>query len=364
MRCSHVTVSLISLRVTLCLVTLVFTSACTRPSEAEPVEAHALQEFSSIPGELNKQQSEAFFDTLTSSRLLERPKLSKQTIELIGSIMARTNGDPERQTEYLEGFSGLLTRVGIDIDPLGFANLEDRLARKQGKPQPFGTLVYGSHDYPDADATRIYWAARDMIGVDRRIPIKPVTGSVRLAMHTPAYPTLPAVRKELLKLGKIDQDAREEPPKGLNHEDEKELIRRMAVADAYTLPRIRAIFDRYGIPTPSEVGRAATHTAFLLIQHAIRDPALMRGAVAQARQLESEGELPAIDYALFSDRVDCVIDHRPQSFGTQGSRDPRSFWFCPITDPQHVNDRRARLHLSPLTKEEIYGKGPLKESPR
>lgn len=313
----------------------------------------ALANFQAVSGGLNEVQSKNFFDTLAESRILQRSELSPRTIDAIGDIIARTNGD-ERKSEYLDGFYGLWSRVGIDVDPLGFANLEDRIARKQGEPQQFGTLARGKADYPVADAQRIYAAARDMIGLDPRTPAAPIRGKATLAMAKPSHPTLPALRAELMRLGSMDQEARREPAGGFEGGDEKAFIKRMSDTDAYTLPRVRAIFDRYGIPSPMQVGRSGTHAAFLLIQHAINDPALMRGAVAQAKQLTNRGQLPGIDYALLSDRVDCVLDHRPQQFGTQGSRDPKSY--CPIADPEHVNRRRAALHMSPLTKERIYGK--------
>lgn len=316
----------------------------------------ALANFQAVSGELNEVQSKKFFDTLAESRMLQRSELSPQTIDAIGDVIARTNGGDERRSEYLDGFYGLWSRVGIDVDPLGFANLEDRIARKQGEPQPFGTLARGKADYPVADAQRIYAAARDMIGLEPRTPAAPIHGKATLAMAKPLHPTLSALRAELMRLGSLDQEARREPAGGFQGGDEKAFVKRMSDTDAYTLPRVKAIFDRYGIPSPMQVGRSGTHAAFLLIQHAVNEPGLMRGAVAQAKQLTDRGQLPGIDYALLSDRVDCVLDHRPQQFGTQGSRDPKSYWYCPIADPEHVNQRRAALHMAPLAKERIYGK--------
>lgn len=338
------------------LTVAVVSLACVCASFAGvPDKASTWTLFRTVPGELSQAQSKDFFDALAKSHVLEEHKLSSQTIDAIGDLIARTTGEEDRRAEYLDGFSGLWSRVGVDVDPLGFANLEDRIARKRGEPQQFGTLVRGKADYPAADAERSYAAARDMIGLNPRTDVVPVQGEVELAMTKPVYPTLPAVRAELLHLGAMDQQVRQEPSGGFKGEEEKAFIKRMSDVDAYTLPRIRAIFNRYGIPTPWQVGRSGTHAAFLLIQHAIQDPALMRGAVAQARQLADKEELPDIDYALLSDRVDCVLDHRPQQFGTQGNRNPESYWFCPIADPSHVNQRRAHLHLAALTEEQIYG---------
>lgn len=320
-----------------------------------PDEAGGLATFRAVPGDLSEAQSKGFFDTLARSHLLERRELGSRTIDAIGDIIARTKGSEESRSQSLDGFYGLWSRVGIDVDPLGFANLEDRIARRQGKPQQFGTLARDKADYPAADAERVYAAARDMIGLDPRARAESVHGEAELAMAKPVYPTLPAIREELLRLGAMDQEARREPPGGFKGDEEKAFLKHMSDVDAYTLPRIRAIFDRYGIPTSRQVGRSASHAAFLLIQHAISDPGLMRGAVAPVRHLSEEHDLPGIDYALLSDRVDCVLDHRPQQFGTQGNRDPKSYWFCPIADPNHLNQRRAGLHMAALTREQIYG---------
>ncbi|KJV34859.1 hypothetical protein VI08_09315 [Luteibacter yeojuensis] len=165
---------------------------------------------------------------------------------------------------------------------------------------------------------------------------------------------MPEVRAETLRLGAMDQAVRVWPDHPTDDED-KALIKRMEETDAYTEPRIRAMFRAHGIPSPALVGRAATHSAYLVIQHAINDPGLMRAALGQAKWMAARGDLPRIDYALLSDRVDCVLDHRPQQFGTQGSRNPKSHWYCPIADPNHVNDRRAALHLAPMGDEAIFG---------
>lgn len=347
------------LRRSACLAAWVLVSTCITANAAEsPDESIELTTFRTTPGELSEARAKAFYDLLAQSHLLARPTLSRSTLETIGDIMLRTHVDDERQMTYLDGFSGLWSRVGIDVNPLGYANLVDRIARKQGKPQSFGTLARSDVDYPASEAPRIYAAARAMIGMDPKVAAEPVHGKAPLAMAKPAYPELPKVREELLRLSDMDQSVRLEPPGGFKGEAEKAFIKRMQETDAYTLPKMRAIFDRYGIPTPRQVGRSGTHAAFLLIQHAISDPALMRGALAEVKWLSDQGALPGIDYALLADRIDCVLDHRPQQFGTQGTRNRKSHWFCPIADPEHVNQRRASLYLPAMDSDEIYPSDP------
>lgn len=275
-------------------------------------------------------------------------------------MLYRAKADPDRQSTYLDDFPGLWSRVGIDVDPLGLANLEDRVARSLGQPQVNGTLPARPGDYEGVEAKRIYAAGRDMLGVPHEASMTPVDTPLPLAMAHPVRPTLPDVRAELLRLGFMDQSVRKDTS-NMTPEQIKAMNAEMEKVDGYTLPRMRAIFDRYGLPLPSQVGRAATHSAFLLVQHAIRDPGLMRAAVAEADHMRRRGDLPAVDYALLVDRVDCVLDHRPQLFGTQGSRDPKSYWYCPIAEPRQVNERRAGLHLPPLDDVQIYGTKPERE---
>ncbi|UPG85722.1 hypothetical protein L2Y94_20915 [Luteibacter aegosomatis] len=305
-------------------------------------------------GDLDASQRKVLFDTLASSHLLERPTLDPGLIEAIGRLLFRAKGDPDRQSIYLDDFPGLWPRAGIDVDPLGLANLEDRVAHSQGRPQIYGTLPARKGDYEGTEATRIYAASRDMLGVAADAPTAPDDTPLPLAMRHPVRPSLPDVRAELLRLGRMDQSVRQDTS-NMASEQVKAMNAEAARIDEYTLPRIRTIFDRYGLPSSAQVGRAAIHSAFLLIQHAVSDPGLMRAAVAPADAMRRLHELPAVDYALLVDRVDCVIDRRPQRFGTQGSRDPKSYWYCTIDDPQHVNDRRAALHLFALKDDEIYG---------
>lgn len=303
---------------------------------------------------LSAEEARAFYDALQESRVLEMDTIDPGTLERIGRLMYRADADADRQAIYLDDFPGLWSRIGIDVDPVGLANLEDRIARKAHKPQIFGTLPNEAVDGSGDDVTRRYAAARDMIGIDRSLQIQPMSNPAPLALIPAQRVTQPALRKEILRLAKLDQDARREPA-DMNADQEKAFMAHLSTVDAYTLPRTRSIFSRYGIPAPSQVGRAATHGMFLLIQHAIDDPGLMRAAVAPAESLFKRGDLPAIDYALLTDRVDCVIDRRPQLYGTQGTRKKSSHWYCPIAKPEGVNLRRREINLAPMTEADIYG---------
>lgn len=298
---------------------------------------------------------------LDRSRMLGAEKLDPATIEAIGNLLSRAGANRAFQSTYLDDFPGLWARVGIDVDARGFAVLSDGIAVSNGRKQDYGSLSSRSEALGANGAYRLAYASnRNMLGItagrEGAISTAPFMGGpFPLASQNPAYPTKPKLRAELLALAELDQAARREPEHSMSDAEEKVFIKRMDVIDARTLPRIRAIFNEYGFPTAAEVGRAGTHVAFLLVQHAISDPDLMIRAARDARPLMEQGDLPYIDYALLVDRVACVIEHRPQLYGTQGNRNPQSYWYCPIAAPSDVNDRRAKLLLPPLSNEKIYG---------
>lgn len=298
---------------------------------------------------------------LDRSKMLEAEKLEPATIEAIGNLLSRAGADRAFQSTYLDDFHGLWARVGIDVDARGFAVLSDSIAVSNGRKQDYGALSSRSEGLVANGVNRLAYASnRNMLGIaagrEGTVSADPfMDGPFPLASSNPTYPTKPKLRAELLALAEMDQAARREPGHSMSDAEEKAFIEKMDATDARTLPRIRAIFDEYGFPAEAEVGRAGTHAAFLLVQHAISAPDLMIRAAREARLLMEQGDLPYIDYALLMDRVACVIEHKPQLYGTQGNRNPQSYWYCPIVAPDDVNNRRAKLLLPPLSKEKIFG---------
>lgn len=124
---------------------------------------------------------------------------------------------------------------------------------------------------------------------------------------------------------------------------------RMAEVHHRNAVRLAAIMRELGWPSRGVVGRAAADAAWLVLQHAIGDPPVMRRGLELLRALPS-GEVDPIQVAMLEDRVR-TFSGLPQVYGTQfdwdewGEMRPR-----PIADEAHVDERRAAIGLPPLAE--------------
>jgi len=122
---------------------------------------------------------------------------------------------------------------------------------------------------------------------------------------------------------------------------------RMAEVHHRNAVRLAAIMSDIGWPGRSVVGHQAADAAWLVLQHAIGDPPVMRRGLELLRTL-SPGEVDPIQVAMLEDRVR-TFSGLPQIYGTQfdwdeqGEMQPR-----PIEDEAHVDERRAAIGLPPL----------------
>jgi hypothetical protein len=293
---------------------------------------------------------------LKRSALLDAPRLDPATLDALGRLIFLADADKAFQSEMLTGERQLFQRIGMDVDAWGYANLVDRVDAKNGRPPTYGTLHAPAASPPSADRLRAVARARRYIGLPGDAAQPDATrlpdGSLPLAMRHPVYPTLPDVRAELVRLFALDQAAREFDDARLDEAGKKAAYARMERTDAQVLARFRPIFQRYGIPDNRSVGRFGTLAAWTIVQHSITAPALMRKAVADAERLHANGELADGPYALLVDRVACVIDHKPQVYGTFPVGDPKSPWHCPIENPAALDERRASVFMEPLSGEQ------------
>lgn len=124
---------------------------------------------------------------------------------------------------------------------------------------------------------------------------------------------------------------------------------RMAEVHHRNAARLAAIMRERGWPKRSMVGREAADAAWLVLQHAIGDPPVMRRGLELLRSLP-QGEIDPIQLAMLEDRVR-TFSGLPQIYGTQfdwderGEMQPR-----PIADEAHVDARRAAIGLPPLAE--------------
>lgn len=80
---------------------------------------------------------------------------------------------------------------------------------------------------------------------------------------------------------------------------------------------LKAMLPKTGWFLKSQYGRDATNAAFLIVQHAMNDPDLMRLALDRMAPLIGTGEINDQQYALLYDRITLYIDHKPQRYGSQ-----------------------------------------------
>ncbi len=80
---------------------------------------------------------------------------------------------------------------------------------------------------------------------------------------------------------------------------------------------LKAMVARDGWITIPKYGQKASMAAFLVVQHAVDDPAFMRATLALLGPLAANGEVDGGDYALMYDRVALEFDHKPQRYGSQ-----------------------------------------------
>lgn len=113
---------------------------------------------------------------------------------------------------------------------------------------------------------------------------------------------------------------------------------------------LEAIVDEYGWPGISLVGRDGARAAWLVLQHSISRPVLMRKCLPLLRDAVARHEVEAAQPAYLEDRIAC-FEGRPQRYGTQfdwddhGELNP-----LPLDRPDLVDEFRASVGLDTLAE--------------
>ena len=166
-----------------------------------------------------------------------------------------------------------------------------------------------------------------------------------LAAQPPAADSVrnPALRSELLEMGRVDQEVRE----GFSAErmQDTAFLRRMSSVDSAHTGRMRQILREHGWPGRTLVGAEAANAAFLLIQHTA-DNELQREGL-RLMQAAAPGEVRLPDVAYLTDRVR-VRQGLTQLYGSQFSMVDGRWVADPIEDPARLDERRAAMGLPPM----------------
>jgi hypothetical protein len=114
--------------------------------------------------------------------------------------------------------------------------------------------------------------------------------------------------------------------------------------------RLRDIIEAHGWPGRALVGETASDAAWIILQHAIGDPALQRRGVTLLWAAAARGDATAAQAAALEDRV-LVLEGRSQRYGTQHDWDEAGqITPLPIEDAPGVDARRRSVGLGPLAE--------------
>lgn len=127
------------------------------------------------------------------------------------------------------------------------------------------------------------------------------------------------------------------------HPDMEVVHRRNAV-------RLRAVLARVGWPGRALVGDDGASAAWRIVQHAIGEPALLRGCLPLLQAAAAAGEADPAEVAMLEDRIR-VSEGRPQRYGTQFDWSADGTAMVPMVGveaPESLARRRAAVGLPPM----------------
>ncbi|UOU97011.1 hypothetical protein MUU74_10945 [Chryseobacterium daecheongense] len=110
---------------------------------------------------------------------------------------------------------------------------------------------------------------------------------------------------------------------------------------------LRQIIKQIGFPTISKVGQEGSEAAWLIIQHSISDPELMKSSYEL--MLENQSDINLKHLAFLFDRIQ-LFQGKPQKFATQLNSDGSIY---PVINKDKINELRNKYHLPELSQKEI-----------
>ena len=133
-----------------------------------------------------------------------------------------------------------------------------------------------------------------------------------------------------------------------------------ASLDADSTKFLRTIVAAIGWPTIRMVGKEASATAWLLLQHS-PDIDFMERCL-ELMKAAPRGEVALRDIAFLEDRV-CLLRGRPQIYGSQFQGRGKTLRLYLVEDTERLDERRAAMGLPPFEEYEkqirqMYGDEP------
>ncbi|WP_172277962.1 DUF6624 domain-containing protein [Chryseobacterium sp. LAM-KRS1] len=115
--------------------------------------------------------------------------------------------------------------------------------------------------------------------------------------------------------------------------------------------KLNDIMDIIGYPGIDKVGKEASEAAWLIIQHAIGQPELMRKCVRLLKDAVDEQKADPKNLAYLSDRI-AVFEGKPQLYGTQFDWNENGEMVPNFIDNiTKVNERRKSIGLNTLEEQ-------------
>lgn len=115
--------------------------------------------------------------------------------------------------------------------------------------------------------------------------------------------------------------------------------------------KLNDIMDIIGYPGIDKVGKEASEAAWLIIQHAIGQPELMRKCVRLLKDAVDEQKADPKNLAYLSDRI-AVFEGKPQLYGTQFDWNENGEMVPNFVDNiTKVNERRKSIGLNTLEEQ-------------
>ncbi|MBI4140643.1 hypothetical protein HY485_02280 [Candidatus Woesearchaeota archaeon] len=151
------------------------------------------------------------------------------------------------------------------------------------------------------------------------------------------------LQKELLRMMKEDQDMR----RSMKRVEDYDIS-----VDERNLKRMKEIVEMHGWPTYNSVGEDGAFAAWLLVQHADRDPEFQKRCLDLLEQAVKANQADKASLAYLTDRV-LVHEGKKQVYGTQFYVDKKGVYGPrPIKDQKHLDERRAAVGLEPFVEYE------------
>jgi hypothetical protein len=161
----------------------------------------------------------------------------------------------------------------------------------------------------------------------------------RYKTQVPSHPELVA---QISKLLKDDQAVRQQ--QGFD-------VKKMESADRRIGGPLKAIFDRYGVPTYEMVGVQAAQDFVVMVQH--QPPAFRLAVLPKLKANVDAGQADPGNFAMVYDRAQRDLG-KNQLYGQQlECADGKAIELAPIDDAANVNSRRAQFGLMRL---ELYAR--------